>query len=46
MGCPAIREETYPGHCEENTDGAKNGFGWCDARDLLCEIHGLDGNIQ
>ena len=40
------RGETYPDHCEEDTDGAKNGLGWCDARGLLCEIQSLDGYIQ
>ena len=38
--------ETYSDHRQKNTNGAKNGFGGCDARDLLREIHGLDGYVQ
>ena len=47
LGLPrATEEETHLEHCEENADGAKNSFGWCNTRDLLREIHGLDGHIQ
>ena len=37
---------TYSDHGKDNTDRAKNSLGRCDARDLLREIHGLDGRIQ
>ena len=37
------RGRTYPDHGEQDTDGAKNSLRWCDARDLLREIHGLYG---
>ena len=42
----AKKDSTYPDHCEEDTDGAKNGLDWCDTRDLLCEIEEFDGQIQ
>jgi hypothetical protein len=38
--------EIHSDHNENSTDGTKNGLGWCRARDLLREIHGLDGHIQ
>ena len=37
---------TYLDHRQKGADGAKNGLGWRDARDLLREIHGLDGGVQ
>jgi len=37
---------TYSDRGKNNTDGAKNNLGRCDARDLLRQIHGLDGRIQ
>jgi len=39
-------KETYPDCGEKDADGAKNGGGWCDARELLCEIEAVDGHIQ
>ena len=36
---------TYLDH-RQGADGAENGLGWRDARDLLREIHGLDGGVQ
>jgi hypothetical protein len=38
--------ETHSDHNEDSTDGTKYGLGWCRARDLLREIHGLDGHVQ
>ena len=40
------QKETDSDDCEDNTDGAKNSFGWRDNRDFLCEIQGFDGRIQ
>ena len=37
---------TYPYHRQKNTDGTKNSLGRCYARDLLCQVHGLDGHVQ
>ena len=39
-------EEMYPDHCEEDTDGPKNGLCWRYARDLLREIDGVDCHVQ
>ena len=41
-----VGAETSSDHREENADGAENRLGWGDARDLLREIHGLDGHVQ
>jgi len=38
----ATEEEAYLDHSEKDADGGKDGFGWCDARNLLCKIHGID----
>jgi len=47
MGCAVVEaEETHSERCDEGADGAKNSLGWRDTRDLLCEVHGLDGHIQ
>jgi len=42
----AEEEETDLEHCKKNADGTKGSVGWCDARDLLREIHGFDGRVQ
>ena len=39
-------ERTYPDHRQNDTDGTKNRLGRRRARDLLREIHCLDGGIQ
>jgi len=39
-------ERTYSDHREEDTDGAENGLGGCDAGDLLREIRGFNGYVQ
>jgi len=39
-------EETHLDHCEQDVDGAKNGLGWRDTRDLLREIDAIDGRVQ
>jgi hypothetical protein len=39
-------QKTDPDHCEENADGAKNGLGWCVARDFLREIEDFDEAVQ
>ena len=39
------REKTYLDHGEQDGDGAENGLGWGDARDLLRKIHGIYGYI-
>ena len=38
--------ETHSDYCEDDADGAENGLGWRDTRDLLREVHGLDGHVQ
>jgi len=38
-------EEAYLDHGEKDADGGKNGFGWCDARDLLGEIQDFDSRV-
>ena len=35
--------ETYPDRCKKSSNGAQDGLDWCDGRDLLREIRGLDG---
>ena len=42
----AEQEETNPNHGEEDTDGAKDGLCWGDARDLLGKIESFDGRVQ
>ena len=42
----AEEQETYPDLCEKKVDGAKDDLGWCDRRDLLCKIRGLNCCIQ
>ena len=42
----AEQEGTYPDHGENDGDGAKNGLGGCDTRDLLGEIQAIDGHVQ
>ena len=41
----AEEEEAYLDHSEKDADGCKDGLGWCDARDLLREIHDIDGRV-
>ena len=41
-----VGEETHLDHRKQDVDGAKNGRCWCDARDLLREIDGIDGRVQ
>ena len=41
-----VEKETHLDHREKDADGAKNGLGWCDTRDLLREIQGIDGHVQ
>ena len=42
----AERRGTYSDHGEEDGGGATNSLGWCDARELLCEIQTIDGHVQ
>ena len=39
-------ESAYLDHREKDADGSKSGLGWCDARDLLREIQGVDGHVE
>ena len=41
-----VEEESYPDHCEEDTDGSENCIDGCGVRDLLREIESFDGHIQ
>jgi hypothetical protein len=40
------QKEAHFYHCEDNTEGSKNGLGWGDAAKFLGKIRGLDGHIQ
>ena len=42
----AKEQETYPDQREKGVDGAEDGLGLCDRRDLLCKIRGLDSCVQ
>ena len=42
----AGKQETYPYRRKKCADSAKNSFGWCDTRDILCERQGFDGCVQ
>jgi hypothetical protein len=40
------RRKTHSDHCEDNAEGAKDGFGRCDTAELLRKIRHLDGHIE
>jgi len=42
----AKEEKTHLDHGEKDANGAKSGLGWCDAREFLREIEGVDGHVQ
>lgn len=37
---------TYLDHRQKNTDGTEDSLRWCNARDLLREIHDIDSHAQ
>ena len=39
-------EGTYPERCKHSSDATENRADWCDAEQLLRDLHGFDGRVQ